>query len=112
MKLTDGFFLKQWEISGTIKAVEVGVVSRKDIIIILWFKRSFLIISINRDYGPISLPTSSVIGPLRLVFVQQTASVVVASFSSCDVTGFAVVTSRRSMRVANVIAMGPAVVVL
>ena len=58
-------------------------------------------------------PTSSWMRwPLRLLFVQQTASLVVAAISSCNVTLFAVVASRRRMSIADIITMGPAIVVV
>ena len=44
--------------------------------------------------------------------MQQTATAVVASPSGCDVSGLPVVASFRSVAVPNVVAMGPAVVVV
>ena len=44
--------------------------------------------------------------------MQQTSSAVVASPSSCDVSGLPVVASFRSVTVPNVVAMGPAIVVV
>ena len=94
-----------------MKTVEVEV-SRKNIIIIV--KRQFLI-SIRNYRCIISIfsPTSSWVGrPLGSVLVEQTAALVVASVSSCNMALFAVVAGFRRMGITNVIAMGPAIVVV
>ena len=95
-----------------MKEVEVGVgVARKNIIIV---KRQFLI-SI-RNYRCIIMifsPTSSWMRwPLRFLFVEQTAALVVAAICRCNVTLFAVVAGCRRMSITNIIAVGPAIVVV
>ena len=69
---------------------------------------------IIRNYScSIISPTSSRMGwPLRFLFIEQTAALVVASISSCNVIWFAVVANHRSMSISNIVAMRPTVVVV